>query len=263
MIYLAFYLVIGLLAGLLSGLLGLGGGIIIIPGLVACFALQYPHLEPVMQIATATSLASISMTSLMVIWSQQKRGAIDWKLLRVLVPCMMIGSLAGVVIGKFLSTEILQIIFATFCVVLGLKFLLQLHQTPTETKKFNVNYLIIFSLLIGIFSGLLGLGGGVLLVPLLLWMGLSMPQVSGTSIACVFPTAIVGMIAATIIGWNSPDLPSHSLGYVYWPAALLIGLSSILAAPLGVKMLYYFSPAMVKKIFGGILLIIAWRMLPI
>ncbi len=260
-----YYIVTGLLAGLLSGLLGLGGGVVVVPALLAIFSWEQFSHSNVMQIATATSLATIFITSLMTTWVQSKRKAVQWEVLKWLIPGMVVGALCGIVLGKYLPSHILKTAFAFFCLLLGAKMLID-NKKPIikEAGPRKINKLLPFLLavFIGMSSGLLGIGGGVLVIPFLIWYGLEIPQVSATSAASALPTALAGAISAMVVGWSVTGLPPGSIGFVYWPAALSIGLSSLVAAPLGVMLVHKLPVVVVKRIFGGILLLMAWTMMP-
>lgn len=257
------YVLVGLFAGLLSGLLGLGGGIVIVPALLAIFSWQQFPSALLMQIATATSLATVFITALMTTWVQSKRKAVQWGVLKWLIPGMVLGALCGIVIGQFLPSHLLKTAFAFFCLLLGVKMLLGKMQPIVEVARKIPKALPFFlAILIGICSGLLGIGGGVLVIPFLIWYGLKIPQVSATSAASTLPTALSGALTAIAIGWHLPELPAHSIGLVYWPAALCMGLASLVAAPLGVWLVHRLPVLIVKRIFGGILLLVAWTMMP-
>ncbi len=258
------YLIIGLCAGLLSGLLGLGGGIVIVPALLALFSqLQFPA-EHLMHIVTATSLATIAITASMTTWLQNKRKAVRWSILKWLIPGMMSGAGMGVVIASVLPGHLLKTAFAFFCLLQSGRMLIgntQLSQT-TPHPRLSLLPALLMAIMIGICAGLLGIGGGVLVIPFLLWYGLEMPVVSATSAASALPTALSGALSAMVVGWHIPGLPKASIGYVYWPAALGIGLASLVAAPLGVWLVHRLPVVLVKRFFGGILLIVAWTMMP-
>ncbi|HRE31458.1 MAG TPA: sulfite exporter TauE/SafE family protein [Candidatus Berkiella sp.] len=257
------YILTGLCAGLLSGLLGLGGGIVIVPALIALFSMQsFPH-EHLMHIATGTSLATILITSFMTTWVQSKRKAVQWGVLKWLIPGTVLGALCGTVIGNYLPGHLLKTAFAFFCLLLSGKMLLgRTELIAKPERKIPLVLAFLFAWLIGICAGLLGIGGGVLVIPFLLWCGLEMPAVSATSAASTLPTATSGALSSMVVGWHISGLPSESLGYVYWPAALCIGLASLIAAPIGVLLVHRLPVLLVKRIFGGILLIVAWTMMP-
>lgn len=256
------YFIIGLLAGILSGLLGLGGGVVIVPALMILFEKQNFLPANLMHLAIGSSLAIVMFATMMTTYSQHKRKALAWNLLKVMIPGTVLGAIIGVVLGKQLSTQFLSYVFAAFCFLLAIKMLIgkenvQEHKKPQSPHPF---ILLGTAIVAGILAGLLGIGGGAILIPLLIWFGLPMVVVSGTSAACAFPTAFTGAISSIIVGLHTPGLPSYSTGFIYWPAVIIIGMSSMLAAPVGVYLAHHLPEKTIKRIFGGILLVIAWQM---
>lgn len=260
---LAAYILTGLIAGLLSGLLGLGGGVVIVPALLALFSWQHFPQEFLMQMATGTSLATIVITALMTTVIQNKHKAVQWAVLKWLVPGMVLGALAGNIIGAHIPGHFLKTAFAFFCLLLGIKMIVG-NAKMIASKEHHLPKVMPFivSILIGMSSGLLGIGGGVLVIPFLMWYGLDVPSVSATSAASTLPTAASGAVSAMVVGWHILGLPAKSIGYVYWPAALSIGIASILAAPIGIWLVHRLPVPIIKRIFGSILLIVAWTMMP-
>lgn len=255
------YVLLGIITGVFSGLLGLGGGVIMVPALIFLFSRQSFSNEHLMHLATGTSLAAMIMTTFMATWSHHKRGGVQWSLLKYFLPGTMMGALMGVWIAKHISTQNLRWTFACFATLLGLKLVFASNNKEAEAlRKLNPVILFLFALCIGILSGLLGLGGGVLLIPLFLWLGLKMTQSSATSAACAFWTSITGAISSVIVGWHVSDLPPYTLGFVVWPVALILGFTSLFGAPLGVMLAHRLPVGVIKRIFGGVLLLIAWRM---
>lgn len=243
------YLLVGMMTGVLSGLLGLGGGIIMVPALTFIFTWQHFPQAHLMHLATGTSLAAMIMTTAMATWSHHQRGGVQWSLLKYFLPGTVLGALLGVWMAKQFSTQKLSWLFACFVALLSLKFIFASHQKVLVARRdLNAAILFLAAFGIGILAGLLGLGGGVLLIPLFLWLGLTMSQTSATSAACAFPTSIAGALSAM------------ALGFVVWPVALILGLASLCGAPLGVRLAHRLPVEVIKRLFGGILLLIAWRM---
>lgn len=259
----ALYIAIGLLSGLLAGLVGLGGGIVIVPSLTALLIWQHFPNEYLMQVVTGTSLGAIFITMMMSTWSQHQRGAIAWRTLRWFIPSMVLGALLGVCLAKQISTAHLRSGFALFCVGVGIWMLLRAGAEPKSSRFQGVHPAIwlFFGFFAGIVAGLLGVGGGVLLIPIFLLLGFSMPQASANSVACALPTALMGTVTNMALGWGQTHDP-QLWGYVYWTAALGIGLASIISAPWGVYLCHRLPVPVIKRVFGGILLIIAWQMWP-
>ncbi len=240
------YVTIGLLAGFLAGLLGIGGGTILVPGLLAIFSHANIPNYLQMHMATSTALTSIIFTSLIAVYHQQRSFSINWFLFRQLVPGMVVGIIMGALLALLLSTQTLKLLFSLF--LFSVAFKLYFHRSPTIKKEIIVlNTFKKWSIgfFIGIISGLLGIGGGAISVPVFLRLGLSTHHAIATSSACVLLLAILGAITFTITGLHANNLPSGSLGFVYWPAVLGISIGSVLFVPLGT--------GLGKRIAGNIL----------
>lgn len=257
------YIAVGLCSGLLAGLIGLGGGIVIVPALTGVFVWQAFPEEYLMQAVTGTSLAAIFITMLMSTWSQNRYSAVNWPILKWFIPSMVLGSLTGVWLARHIATVHLQEAFAAFCVIVGVWMLLRGGKGPSEPILKNIPrvILVFLGLVAGLMAGLLGVGGGVILIPIFLGLGLTMPEASASAVACAAPTAVTGALSAVFFGWGVIEVP-HFWGFVCWPAALCIGAASLISAPVGVYLCHRLPVPVIKRVFGGILLIIAWRMLP-
>lgn len=255
------YAVIGIFAGLMSGILGIGGGIIVVPGLV--FVFQHTEIIPntsVMQVAAGTSLAIMIFTSQASLRAHYKLGEILWSVFNKLWPGIIAGTIVGAVIAKFIPTFWLAIIFALFLFFVAIKMLTDVHAShPERFPGTLLNWLITF--LIGIQSGLLGVGGGVLIVPYLTYCGVAVRKIAPVSNLCSFTVAMIGTVVVVVTGWSAMAGVSYSTGYVYWPAVLWVAIPSSLAAPWGARLNYILPVKQLKYGFIVILLITATRML--
>ena len=113
---------------------------------------------------------------------------------------------------------------------------------------------------IGSISSLIGIGGGALTGPWQLWHGIKTQNAVATSAACGFPIAVAGSLAFVWFGLSG-ETPEGALGYVHLPALLGIAVTSAIAAPLGAATVHRLHPDLVKKIFGGFLVLVGVRML--
>jgi hypothetical protein len=114
--------------------------------------------------------------------------------------------------------------------------------------------------IIGTISSLIGIGGGAMTVPWLLWHGVRAQNAIATSAACGYPIAIAGTLSFVLLGQAS-NLSTGPLGYVHLPAFIGIAATSALAAPLGVATVHRLSPKSIKRVFGVFLIFVGLRML--
>lgn len=253
-------LVVGAAAGVLAGLLGVGGGLIIVPALVVALgATQFPP-EHLMHAAVSTSLATIIFTSLSSAAAHRRRGAILWREAAWMTPGIVAGAAAGAAAAAYLDTGTLRAVFGVFeCLVAA-----QMLRAAEPQVQFAVPQpaaLVAAGTVIGGLSTILGIGGGVLTVPFLNRVGADMRRAVATSSVCGVPIAIAGTTAMIVAGAGTPDLPAGATGFVYWPAALPIALTSVLLAPLGARLTHALPVVLLRRLFAGVLIVIGVRML--
>jgi uncharacterized membrane protein YfcA len=252
------FVLIGAAAGYLAGFLGIGGGLVTVPALTWLF-LQMPETQAsAIHYAVATSLATMLVTSLSSIIAHNRKGAIIWPEVRRLVAGLVAGAAAGALIASILAPERLTIVFATFAFLARL----QLIFSPTVSGEKPLPGAAITSLVglvIGGISSLVGIGGGSMTGPWLMWHGIRAQRAVATAAACGYPIALSGTLAFALLG-QGKGLAGSALGYVHGPAWLGIALTGALTAPLGVATVHRLSPALVKRLFGLVLLLIALRL---
>lgn len=258
---LTIYLIIGAIAGIMSGLFGIGGGVVVIPALSTVFAhsTTIPHAYS-MQMAVGTSLAIMIFTAASALYAHHKRKGVRWDMFWNMLPGLIIGSIIGAIIAHFLPSSYLRIIFGVFLVLVSFRLIINKPITGKE-KGLSLRVIRISSLLIGMLSSLLGVGGGTLLVPFLLRCQLDMREAAGTSIACGLSIGIVATVSFMIAGLSSLQHAPLSTGYIYWPAFLGVAIASILLAPLGAVLAHRLPKELLKRVFGWFLLLMACDML--
>lgn len=254
------YLGIGAVAGVLAGLLGIGGGIVIVPLLLFSFTLQKLPYDSMMHLALGTSMASIMFTSVVSFWSHHKRGAVHWEVVRRIALGILLGTFLGTGIAGRLSTGFLTGFFIIFLYYVSIQMFLDKKPKASRTLPgmwgiFGVGNLI------GVVSSLVGIGGGSLSVPFMIWCNIPVHSAIGTSAAMGFPIAIAGTAGYIVNGLGTAGLPPHCLGYVYLPALVGLVCASMLTAPLGVKLAHSLPVDRLKRIFAVLLLATATRML--
>lgn len=253
------YLLIGVVSAFLAGLLGIGGGIVVIPCLVLLFGVQGISPDIVMHLAIGSSLGAVPFNALIAANSHRKHIEIDWTLVKHMVPGMMLGSLIGPLISVHLSGEALRWIFGGFLGLLGFRFIL-VPKDKKEPKSYSKKILWMFSPVVGIFASMLGLGGGVFIVPLLSRAGVSMRQALAVSSIVLVPTSLVGTAGYIYKGLGEAGLPAFSTGFVYWPVIVSLVFAAFFIAPLGVRLAHRLPHEQLKRLFGALLLIVATDM---
>jgi uncharacterized membrane protein YfcA len=260
MLIVTVYLLLGTLAGLLAGLLGIGGGIVVVPVLYFVFQSQYLPAELLMHMAVGSSLATVVCTSITSAYAHHRRGAVLWDVVKRLAPGIVVGAWMGAAIAGYLPSDGLRVFFGLFEVYIAVQLLFGFKPAPHRTLP-EVTGMTAVGGGIGAISSILGIGGGTLTVPFLLWCNIGIREAVATSAACGFPIALAGAAGFVVTGWAEPRLPAWSSGYVYWPAVLGVVMGSVLSAPWGVRLAHTLPVATLKRLFAIIVVLIGIRML--
>jgi len=257
---LVMYALVGAVAGVLAGLLGIGGGLVIVPMLVFCFNRQGISNDVIMHLALGTSMASIMFTAVSSSWSHHRRGAVRWVVVRRIVIGIFVGTFIGACIAAQLSTAFLKGFFVIFLYYVAFQMLTGKKPKPGRQLP-GMPGMFAAGNVIGVFSSLVGIGGGTLSVPFMVWCNIPLHQAIGTSAAIGFPIAIAGTVGYVTNGLGDAALPALSAGYVYLPALGGIIVASVLTAPLGVKLAHSLPVDKLKRVFALLLIVVGTRML--
>ena len=253
------YALVGLIAGVLAGLLGVGGGIVIVPMLVFCFVRQGVQPEVMMHLALGTSLASIIFTSISSCLAHHRRGAVLWEIVRRITPGILLGTFLGTFVASRLSTGFLRVFFCVFLYVIATQMLLNKKPKPSRELP-GAGGMFGVGGVIGVVSALVGIGGGSLSVPFMIWSNVPAHRAVGTSAAIGFPIAVAGALGYVVNNLHTAGLPAWSLGGVYLPALLFIVCGSVLTAPFGARLAHALPVDKLKRIFAVFLYVVATRM---
>ena len=243
------YALLGLFAGVVAGLLGVGGGLIIVPILTALFAAQGFTAQHIMQLAVGTSLMTIVFTSLSSMRAHHRRGAMNWPVMMQLSSGIVLGAWLGGVLSVWMGGLVLAVVFGLF--ELAVAGHMAYGRPPAVHRKTpGAIRNALAGTGIGALSALLGIGGGTLTVPWLVWHNIDIRQAVGTSAACGLPIALVGALGFVAVGWGQTGLPAGSTGFIYWPAVLGISILSIIGAPLGAWLAHRLERRRLKRLFA-------------
>lgn len=255
------YVFVGILAGILAGLLGIGGGLITVPCLFAIFyLLDFPQ-PYVMHLAIGTSLAAMVFNSFSSAWGHHRHNMVLWDVFKMMMPGIILGAIAGAYLANLLSGIVLEALFGIGAVLLGVRFLFTKkkwedgeHPLPNFATLSGTGFLI------SAVSNILGIGGGMFTVPSLLYFRVGEKKAIGTSAAISFFISLLGAASYFYFGFGLTSF-NYTFGYVNLPAFIVIGVVSVFAAHYGVKLTQKLDPAVLRKIFGGALIITGLLML--
>jgi len=255
-----FYLIIGAIAGVLAGLLGVGGGLLIVPALVFVFDAYGIAQYSTTHIAIGTSLATIIFTSMSSVLAHHRHGAVMWPVFRDLTPGLITGAFIGAAIADFLSSDVLSKVFGVFELLIAAHMLLDRKPSPHRELPGKIGLFGVGNF-IGSMSAIIGIGGGTLTVPFLVWCNKTIHKAIATSAACGLPIALAGAAGFILAGLNESGLPDSASGYLYWPAFAGIAIVSMLTAPIGARMAHTLPTKKLKKVFALLLVALGVRML--
>lgn len=245
----AAFLLLGAVVGFAAGLLGIGGGMLTVPFTTMLFTAKSFPPNLVVHMAIATSLATITFTSLSSVRAHHQRGAVDWNIVKLLAPGILIGSWIGPWIGKQMNSTVLATLFGLFVAFSATQMLLDrkpaAHRNlPARPGMFGAGGVI------GVLAGLVGAGGGFISVPFMTWCNVQIHAAVATSAALGFPIALAGTLSNIYFGLQAPGLPAGSLGFIYLPALFVISLASVTTAPLGAKTAHSMQIGALRKVFA-------------
>ncbi len=255
-VFIGALVLLGACTGFAAGLLGIGGGMLMVPFLTALFTWQGFPAEQIVHMAIATSLATILFTSVSSVRAHDQRSAVLWRVVWLLAPGILLGSLIGAQIAGRLPTFWLSVIFAILVSVSALQMLRDrkpraTRELPRGAGMFGAGGAI------GFISSLVGAGGGFISVPFMIWSNVSIHSAVATSAALGFPIAAAGTVGYIVAGHGESGLPAGTLGFVYLPALFAIALASVLTAPLGVRIAHTLDRRPLQRIFAVLLLLLA------
>ena len=251
---------LGVIVGIIAGLLGIGGGVVIVPILVFVFTAQGFSAHHMMQIALATSLGSIVFTSVSSFMTHHRHGAVRWDIVKGITLGILIGTFSGTWFAAQLSTRALKIFFACFLYYVAATMLSNFK--PKSSRQLpgllGMNGV---GVVIGVISSLVGIGGGALSIPFMMWCNVPVHHAIGTSAAIGFPIAVAGTVGYILNGLPIADLPTPHLGYLYIPALFGIAFFSFFSAPFGAKLAHKTPVVTLKRIYAVFLIVIATRII--
>jgi uncharacterized membrane protein YfcA len=235
---------VGIVAGFLSGLFGVGGGILIVPALVLVLGFEQ---RP----AHGTSLAAVLPIGIASLTSYALETKVDW----YVGLWLALGAVGGAFIGTYilhrLPHDVLAVAFSVLLIATAVRLLLD-HSEATGRPALSVAgivALVIVGLVAGILAGLLGVGGGIIMVPaMVVGFGLPAAIAKGTSLMVIVPTALMGT-------WRNRKRENADIR-----VAVILGLAGVVSAFVAGKISVGMSESLSNVLFALLLVVVAARM---
>ena len=258
---------VGALSGFLAGVFGIGGGAILVPVFYECFRLAGVPLEVRMPLCIGTSLAIIIPTSLSSFRAHYKRGAVDMDILRRWWLPIVLGVLAGSVTARYAPERLFKIVFVLVAWFAAGRLLLARDNWKLGDEVPTGLLMRVYGFFIGLLSTLMGVGGGLFANLLMTFYGRPIHQAVATSSALAVLISIPGAIGYVYAGWPAaarfPDVAAlqmpFAIGYVSLIGALLVMPTTLITAPLGVKVAHALSKRALETAFGIYMFIVGGR----
>ena len=255
------YGVIGLSVGLLSGMLGIGGGVIMVPALSLFLDVQGMSGTQIMPMIAATSLAVIACTSSFSLRHHMRHGQAVGDVYMRLVVGLIIGVLMGVILGVSLHPSLLKVLLGVFLIGVAAMMFLGIEAKPHRELPGALGVSSVF-FLVGLKSGLFGLGGGFMTTPFLLYCNVPARKAIAVASAASATIAITGVACfMTMYAVHHVSLPYYTVGYVYLPAFLGIVLFSTWSVRFGVDWSQHMPILWLRRFLAGFIFVAGLDML--
>ena len=252
----------GGLAGFCAGLLGIGGGLIVVPGLLLLLSYHGypPDVVPVM--AAGTSLSLMVFTATGSALAHLRQGTVRLAVLRQLLPWVVVAELLGILLALVINAHLLETLFGCLVILLAVDLLrrpVRPASSPMDRPPMALHMAV--GSAIGLKSGLFGVGGGALAIPYFNWLGLPPREVAGTTALLTWPVAVVGALTYGLSPLPLDHALSGVVGSVYWLGVLVMVPATLLTTPLGAMVCRIFPQEQLRRVFGVFLLVAGGRIL--
>ena len=251
---------LGAIAGVLAGLLGIGGGLVLVAALAWLLPLYGVDHDLAMHAALASSMASIVFTAASSAYAHHRRGSVLWPTVAWMAPGLVLGGWLGSLLAVALDGRVLKWVVIGYCLLAAARMAFGSARDGGGNVVPAGPGMSVAGAGIGALSAVVGIGGGSMTVPLLVWRGVAAVRAVGTSSAC---GVVIGLASAAGYALNAPvgALPEHAVGYVYLPAAIGVAVTSVLAAPLGSRLAHAIGSPALKRVFAVFLVVVAGSLL--
>ncbi|MHC1630941.1 MAG: sulfite exporter TauE/SafE family protein [Methanotrichaceae archaeon] len=258
----AILILTGTAVGFASGLLGVGGCFIMIPVQIWVFTSLGVPLDIAVKQAFGTNLLVVLPTAMSGAWGHSKRNVVLWQAGITLGVVGAMGAVIGATIAAQLPGAMLKVVFGVAILLGGVRMLTAKPVKVEEDPVDNPLILAAWALPMGIVTGIIGIGGGILMIPVMvLALKFKIHNAVGTSTAMMIFTTIGGVVGYVLNGLQVPDLPIYSIGYVNLAAFVALAMTSTPMALIGVRAAHRLPAAKLRNVFILVMFYVALKMI--
>jgi uncharacterized membrane protein YfcA len=256
------FIVVGCGVGFLGGLFGIGGGFILVPILI--FSYEHSGVSPsvLTHMAIGTSLFVILFLSLSSSYQQSRQRNIDWRAVFIAGFSSAFSAFATTRLAAELSGQYLRIAFTALVLFAAIRMLTegkgQIQKRLESSSKVRPIRLLAIGLATGMVSALAGIGGGVILIPMMYYfVNMPLKLAVGTSSATMIITAFSSVVGYAINGIGRAYLPPWSFGFIDLQRGMALAIGSILLARVGAYVSFHIHPYRLRKLFALFIILCA------
>ncbi len=255
-------LVTGIGVGFASGLLGVGGGFIMTPVQYMIFTNMGLPTDMAIRLAFGTTLLVVFPTAVSGAWQHSRKGAVLWRAAIIMGIFGALAAFGGATLATYLPGAALKTAFGAIVLLSSIRMLIAGPRVTEQPPKCSAGRLVARSIPIGILTGILGIGGGILMVPLMvLVLKFKMHNAIATSLAAVTFISLGGVIGYVMNGIHISDLPAYSIGYVNLASWSLLVVGSVGMAQVGAITAHLLPARQLSYLFIAVMLYMGLKML--
>ena len=259
-LFLLIMVLTAIVAGFFAGFFGIGGGIITVPCLFYIFGAIGIDKSFIMHLAVGTSFAIIVPTAIMSVFTHYKHKAVDFRVIKTYGIFVVIGVIFGSFFAASMQTKSLVLFFSIIIYLLALNLIFLKDKTKIKLK-FSLFQRTILGFVVGFVSSLMGIGGAIMNVPILKFVGYTINKAIGSAASIGFLISVFGCLGFLISGMFIKTNIPLSAGFINIPAFLIFIPLTIIMAKIGATAVHKIKREIIAKLFGFFLIIIASRFL--
>ena len=252
--------VTAVVAGFFAGFFGIGGGIITVPCLFYIFGAVGIDKSFIMHLAVGTSFAIIVPTAMMSVFTHYKHQAVDFGIIKTYGIFVVIGVIIGTFFAASMQTKSLVLFFRIIIYLLALNLIFLKDKTKIKLK-FTLLQRTFLGFIVGFVSSLMGIGGAIMNVPILKFVGYTINKAIGSAASIGFLISVFGFLGFLLSGILIKTNIPLSVGFINIPAFLIFIPITVFMAKVGASTVHKMKKEIIAKLFGFFLIIIASRFL--